>query len=252
MLGWARRLNFPPMCPLMCWLLSCGLCGFAVLADRWQAILGEFPGKCTQCPCSAHTVQQLGLDHKAEGCGVASILQSSPIAPRGSNELLPSRERATMYNCLGNCFLLMPVGLGFFPTACLYVHVLIVGALVWHMICSCLDLIVHAHCLSVYFFFGAMHFFRPLKSSSKTGLIKRMAEAYPEVEEYQEYLPNVESELRMLALEYLGSKLDANYCIALPEAQELLLRLDAISKYVQVEQMPATLKEIQFSSCVQV
>ena len=55
MLGWARRLNLHPMCPLMCWLLSCGLCGFAVLADRWQAILGEFPGTCTQCPRSATT-----------------------------------------------------------------------------------------------------------------------------------------------------------------------------------------------------
>ena len=42
------------MCPLMCWLLSCGLCGFAVLLDRWQAILGEFLGRCTQCPRSAH------------------------------------------------------------------------------------------------------------------------------------------------------------------------------------------------------
>ena len=48
-----------PMCPLMCWLLSCGLCCFAVLADRWQVILGEFPSRCTQCP-RAHTVQQLG------------------------------------------------------------------------------------------------------------------------------------------------------------------------------------------------
>ena len=49
-----------PMCHLMCWLLSCGLCCFAVLADRWQVILGEFPGRCTHCPRSAHAVQQLG------------------------------------------------------------------------------------------------------------------------------------------------------------------------------------------------
>ena len=60
MLGWARRLNLRPMCPLMCWLLSSGLCGFAVLVDRWQVILDEFPGRCTQCARSAHTVQQLG------------------------------------------------------------------------------------------------------------------------------------------------------------------------------------------------
>ena len=38
-----------PMCHLICWLLSCGVCYFAVLADRWQVILGEFPGSCTQC-----------------------------------------------------------------------------------------------------------------------------------------------------------------------------------------------------------
>ena len=45
-----------PMCHLMCWLLSCGLCYFAMLADRWQVILGEFPGRCTQCAHSAHAV----------------------------------------------------------------------------------------------------------------------------------------------------------------------------------------------------
>ena len=38
-------------------LLSCALCSFAVLADRWQVILGEFPGRCTQCARSAHTVR---------------------------------------------------------------------------------------------------------------------------------------------------------------------------------------------------
>ena len=43
------RMALGPMCHLMCWLLSCGLCCFAVLADRWQVILGEFPGRCTQC-----------------------------------------------------------------------------------------------------------------------------------------------------------------------------------------------------------
>ena len=53
-------LALGPMCPLMCWLLSCGLCCFAVLADRWQVILGEFPCRRTQCPLSAHAVQQLG------------------------------------------------------------------------------------------------------------------------------------------------------------------------------------------------
>ena len=46
-----------PMCHLMCWLLSCGLRCFAVLADRWQVILGEFPGRCTQCPRSAQVVR---------------------------------------------------------------------------------------------------------------------------------------------------------------------------------------------------
>ena len=35
--------------------LGCYLVGFAVLADRWQVILGEFPGRCTQCPRSATT-----------------------------------------------------------------------------------------------------------------------------------------------------------------------------------------------------
>ena len=55
------RMAFGPMCHLMCWLLSCGLCCFAMLADRWQVILGEFPGRCTQCPRNAHAVQQLGL-----------------------------------------------------------------------------------------------------------------------------------------------------------------------------------------------
>ena len=44
-----------PMCHLMCWLLSCGLCCFAVLADRWEVILGEFPSRCTQCTHSATT-----------------------------------------------------------------------------------------------------------------------------------------------------------------------------------------------------
>ena len=38
-----------PMCHLMCWLLSCGLCCFAVLAESRQVILGGFPGRCTQC-----------------------------------------------------------------------------------------------------------------------------------------------------------------------------------------------------------
>ena len=52
----------PQFLPLTCWLLSCGLCCFAVLADRWQVILGEFPGRCTQCAHNAHTVQQLGLE----------------------------------------------------------------------------------------------------------------------------------------------------------------------------------------------
>ena len=28
------RMALGPMCPLMCWLLSCGLCCFAMLADR--------------------------------------------------------------------------------------------------------------------------------------------------------------------------------------------------------------------------
>ena len=54
------RMVLGPMCPLMCWLLSCGLCCFAVLTDTLQVILGEFPGRCTQCPHSAHAVQQLG------------------------------------------------------------------------------------------------------------------------------------------------------------------------------------------------
>ena len=49
------RMALGPMCPLMCWLLSSGLCCFAVLADRWQVILGEFPGRCTQCARSATT-----------------------------------------------------------------------------------------------------------------------------------------------------------------------------------------------------
>ena len=44
-----HRIALGPMCHLMCWLLSCGLCCFAVLADRWHVILGEFPGRCTQC-----------------------------------------------------------------------------------------------------------------------------------------------------------------------------------------------------------
>ena len=34
---------------------SAGLRCFAVLADRWQVILGEFPGRCTQCAHSATT-----------------------------------------------------------------------------------------------------------------------------------------------------------------------------------------------------
>ena len=46
---------YGPMSPLMCWLLSCGLYCFAVLADRWQVILGEFPSRCTQCARSATT-----------------------------------------------------------------------------------------------------------------------------------------------------------------------------------------------------
>ena len=29
------RMALGPKCPLMCWLLSCGLCCFAVQADRW-------------------------------------------------------------------------------------------------------------------------------------------------------------------------------------------------------------------------
>ena len=49
------RMALGPMCPLMCWLLSCGLGYFAVLADRWQVILGESPGRYTQCPRSATT-----------------------------------------------------------------------------------------------------------------------------------------------------------------------------------------------------
>ena len=51
------RVALGPMCHLMCWLLSCGLWCFAVLADRWQVILGEFPGSCTQCPRRAHAVR---------------------------------------------------------------------------------------------------------------------------------------------------------------------------------------------------
>ena len=38
-------------------MLSCGLCGSALLADRWQAILGEFPGRCTQCNNMAMLLQ---------------------------------------------------------------------------------------------------------------------------------------------------------------------------------------------------
>ena len=37
------------------WLLSCGLCCFAVLADIWQVVLGEFPDRCTQCTHSVTT-----------------------------------------------------------------------------------------------------------------------------------------------------------------------------------------------------
>ena len=47
------RMALGPMCPLMCWLLSFGLCCFAVLADRWQVILGAFPGRCTRCARTA-------------------------------------------------------------------------------------------------------------------------------------------------------------------------------------------------------
>ena len=47
-----------PMCHLMCWLFSCGLCCFAVLADRWQVILGEFPSRCTQCNNLANDGEQ--------------------------------------------------------------------------------------------------------------------------------------------------------------------------------------------------
>ena len=70
MLGWAKRPNLRPMCPLMCWLLSCGLCGFAVLADRWQAILGEFPGRCTQCVRSATTWPQSQFENGGHLWGV--------------------------------------------------------------------------------------------------------------------------------------------------------------------------------------
>ena len=49
-----------PMCPLMCWLLSCWLCCFAVLAYMWQVILGEIPSVRSQCPQSVHAMQQLG------------------------------------------------------------------------------------------------------------------------------------------------------------------------------------------------
>ena len=49
------RMALGPMCPLMCWLLSCGLRCLAVQADRWQVILGEFPGRRTQSACSATT-----------------------------------------------------------------------------------------------------------------------------------------------------------------------------------------------------
>ena len=49
------HMALDPMCPLMCWLSSCGLCCIAVLVDMWQVILGEFPGRCTQCAHSATT-----------------------------------------------------------------------------------------------------------------------------------------------------------------------------------------------------
>ena len=52
------RMALGPMCHLKGWLLSCGLCCFAVLADRWQVILGEFLGRCTQCAHSATTWPQ--------------------------------------------------------------------------------------------------------------------------------------------------------------------------------------------------
>ena len=70
-----------PMCPLMCWLLSCVLCCFAVLADGWQVILGEFPSTCTQCPRSAHTVQQLAQStFKPMGTQMAPLRGSEPGA----------------------------------------------------------------------------------------------------------------------------------------------------------------------------
>ena len=49
------RMALGPMCHLTCWFLSCGLCCFAVLADGWQVIFGEFPGRCTQCTRGATT-----------------------------------------------------------------------------------------------------------------------------------------------------------------------------------------------------
>ena len=48
------RMALGPICHLML-VVICRLCCFIVLANRWQVILGEFPG--TQCPCSAHTVR---------------------------------------------------------------------------------------------------------------------------------------------------------------------------------------------------
>ena len=65
-----------PMCPLMCWLLSYGLCCFAVLADRWQVILGEFPGRCTQCARSAHAVRTQ-CNNLAISCVLSVLLTAS-------------------------------------------------------------------------------------------------------------------------------------------------------------------------------
>ena len=61
------------MCPLMCWLLSCWLCCFAVLADRLQVILGDFPGRCTRCALSATTWPLLICTNNV--CGGFAVLR---------------------------------------------------------------------------------------------------------------------------------------------------------------------------------
>ena len=119
-----------PMCHPMCWLLSCRLRCFSVPADRWQVILGEFPGRCMRCAHSA-TTWPLWLAAFCIGCSVmyCGVIPegNDHRRPYGRIACLPRPRQPLACLALGSEFRVIPLDFPWQRGCCVWVELSMSG-----------------------------------------------------------------------------------------------------------------------------